>query len=128
MTYDEVVDVLTAAREKQGLSQAAVARMLEKSRQAIYQWEARRRSASFDDLQAWARALKVNVSFVTYQDGDGALIEAIARLSDEETRLVNQLMVLLAAVGSRDRAAIRQYLDVMGGFYLERAEAESPQS
>jgi len=128
MTYDEVVDVLIAARHKQGLSQAAVARLLDRSRQAIYQWEARRRSASFEDLQTWAAALKVDVRFVTQQTRDTDLIDAVGRLSDEDAQLVSKLAVLLGSVEVRDREALRQYLNVMGSFYLDRAVQPDDQS
>lgn len=57
MRYSSVIGALVAEREKQGLTQAALAQALGISNVKLHRWETERNRATQEDLERWAEAL-----------------------------------------------------------------------
>lgn len=104
MTSDQraaIASRLRLARERAGLSQGQVAKMLQMHRPTISEIEAARRSVTGEELTEFARVYSVTVGWLTSQPQDPLAdkVELAAReLSKLKPRDVDRLMDLLKSL------------------------------
>lgn len=104
MTSDQrlaIASRIRLARERAGLSQGQVAKMLQMHRPTISEIEAGRRSVSAEELTEFAKIYAVTVNWLTSQPQDPSTdrVELAAReLSKLKPRDVDRLMDLLTSL------------------------------
>jgi transcriptional regulator with XRE-family HTH domain len=95
---------LRLARERAGVSQGQVAKLLSMHRPTVTEIEAGRRSVSAEELNSFARVYSVTVGWLTSEPRDPAVdrIELAAReLSKLKPKDVDLLMDILASLRSK---------------------------
>lgn len=85
MELQDVIELLTVERRKQGQSQQAVADALGVSRQLISTWEGKTQNPKLEQIEAWAAFLKVPLRLVVA--GQGAEVIVAPTLPVAVTRL-----------------------------------------
>lgn len=98
---EAIASRLRLARERAGLSQAQVAKMLEMHRPTVSEIEAARRAVTAEELKEFARVYSVGVAWLTSepQDRNSDKLELAAReLSKLKPADVDRLMDLLKSL------------------------------